>query len=112
MNIEILLIVLTATPIMFVAMVLYASSLLLVARSFSGIVKAVLSMLIYLAFTMVIISPLFFMLSQYQVVIKDSMQNMAIVLFSYAIIMVPSIWYLFKYKIKALQGAGYFLPRK
>jgi glucan phosphoethanolaminetransferase (alkaline phosphatase superfamily) len=94
------------------AAVLYAGLLLTNARLFSGIFKLTFGMAIYLLFACIFASPLFYLIREHRETSNESMVNQLLVLLSYAVIMAPSLVYLLKYKIKSLQRAGYFLPRK
>jgi hypothetical protein len=112
MGIELLKNIGIGMPIMFAAMAVYIYLLLGIARVFSGIGKFVLGMVLYLIFAVIVVLPLFYLIGQNQSAVQESTYNLVAVLFSYCLIMAPSIYYLGKVKIKELQRAGYFLPRR
>jgi len=112
MHIELILTILCFTPAMLAAAVLYAGLLLTNARLFSGTFKLTLGIAIYLLFACIFVSPLFYLIGKHREASSESMANQLLILLSYGVIMVPSLVYLLKYKIKSLQRAGYFLPRK
>ena len=97
---------------MFIATSIYIRLLLGIAHVFSGPIKFVLGMALYLIFTVLVVSPLFYLISENQPAVQESTYNLITVLFSYGLIMAPALYYLGKVKIKSLQRAGYFLPRR
>lgn len=112
MEIELLKNIGIGVPIIFAVVVAYIYLLLGIARVFSGIGKFVLGVGLYLIFALIVVSPLFYLIDKNQPAVQESTYNLVAVLFSYCLIMAPSIYYLGKVKIKELQRAGYFLPRK
>ncbi len=111
MEIELLKYIGIGIPVMFIAMVVYIYLLLGITNVFSGGVKFVLGIVLYLIFAVVVVSPLMYLISLNQPTIQESMYNLVMVLFSYCLIMAPDFYYLSKVKLKELQRAGYFLPR-
>jgi len=112
MEIELLKYIGIGMPVMFIATSIYIRLLLGIAHVFSGSIKFVLGMALYLIFTVLVVSPLFYLISENQPAVQESTYNLITVLFSYGLIMAPAFYYLGKVKIKALQRAGYFLPRR
>jgi len=112
MEIELLKTVCLGVPIMLLLMVTYLNLLLLVARMFTGIIKFIIGMMLYIVFSVVLVSPMMYLIRIIQPVIQDSKYTSLAVLLSYFIIMTPAIYYLVKVKKKELQRAGYFLSLK
>ena len=99
-------------PVMLAAIVVYTYILLGIAQIFSGIVKFVIGMAVYLIFAVMVVLPLFYLINENQPAVQQSTYNLVAVLVSYGLIMAPAMYYLGKVKIKELQRAGYFLPRR
>lgn len=112
MEIELLKSVGMGIPIMFIATVMYIHLLLGIAHIFSGIGKFVLGMAVYLVFAVIVVLPLFYLIGENQPAVQQSTYSFVAVLLSYGLIMAPGMYYLGKVKIKELQRAGYFLPRR
>ena len=112
MEIELLKNIGIGMPIMFSAMVVYIYLLLGIARVFNGIGKFALSMALYLVFAVIVVLPLFYLIGKNQTAVQESTYSLVAVLVSYGLIMAPAIYYLARVKIKELQRAGYFLPRR
>jgi len=112
MEIELLKNVGIGMPVMLAAIVVYTYILLGIAQIFSGIVKFVIGMAVYLIFAVMVILPLFYLINENQPAVQQSTYNLVAVLVSYGLIMAPAMYYLGKVKIKELQRAGYFLPRR
>jgi len=111
MEIELLKSIALGIPIMFFAMVVYINLLLGIACIFGGVFKFILSMLLYIAFSIAVVLPLVYLVNQTSADEQESTYNLIAALCGYALIMAPSFYYLGKVKIKELQRAGYFLPR-
>ncbi|NBI56293.1 hypothetical protein [Photobacterium alginatilyticum] len=112
MEIELLKIIGLGMPTVFIFMVIYVHLLLGVSRMFAGIVKFILGMMLYIAFSVVIVSPVTYLIRINQPAIQESNYTFLAVLLSYLIIITPAIYYLIKVKKKELQRAGYFLSLK
>jgi len=112
MEIELIKTIIVGMPVMLLVTAIYVYLLLGIAKIFNGLIKFIIGMVNYLAFSVVIVLPLFYLISSNQPAIKESTYTLVAVLFSYLIIMAPGLYYLGKIKLKQLQGAGYFLPRK
>lgn len=112
MEIELLKNIGIGMPVMLAATVVYIYILLGIAQIFSGIGKFVISMAVYLIFAVIVVLPLFYLINENQPAVQQSTYNLVAVLVSYGLIMAPAIYYLGKVKIKELQRAGYFLPRR
>ena len=98
-------------PLMFVAMVIYVFLLLKVSHCFNGIIKGGVSLLLYILFVGIFLSPMYVLLINNQPEIRDSFAEIFMVLISYFIIMSPALYYLLKVKMKELQRAGYYSER-
>ncbi|MDK2750719.1 MAG: hypothetical protein KYX60_08625 [Halomonas meridiana] len=109
---QILLIVAAGVPGAFLATVVYVALLLLIAKHFSGTLKVVVAMPVYVLYSVVMVAPLFYMLGQFRPEINASGLSMGIVALSWGVVVAPSMVYLGKYKIQELRNAGYFLPRR
>lgn len=109
---QILLIVAAAVPGAFLATVVYVALLLHIAKHFSGILKVVAAMPVYILYSVVMVAPLFYMLGEFRPEINASGLSMGIVMLSWGIVVAPSMVYLGKYKIQELRNAGYFLSRR
>ncbi|PSV49857.1 hypothetical protein [Photobacterium indicum] len=112
MEIQLLKSICLGIPTMFIAMVMYIYLLLGIAKVFSGAMKFMLSMMLFLVFSGVVVSPMFYLISSNQPAIQESTYTLVAVLLSYFAIMTPAVYYLVKVRIKELQRAGYFLPRR
>ncbi len=91
--------------------VLYTQALLGVARYFSGIIKFIFSMVFYLVFAVVIVTPLVFIVDDISIQLNESTWYLLLMVIAYGLILTPSFVYLKKEKLHALQKASYFLPR-
>lgn len=111
-SIELLKYILIFAPMILVAFVSYVSLLLGIARALSGVPKLLVGLVIYLVFSLVFVSPLFYLVAQYREVINESISVLLKIMASYAVIVAPGLVYLVKFKIRALRNAGYFLPRR
>ena len=100
-----------ATPIVFVFMVLYIQTLLGVDRYFNGLSKFIISMVIYIIFTAVLVTPLLFLIDNIRIELKESIWYLLSAFFCYVLIVAPACIYLKAKKINELQSAGYFLPK-
>lgn len=112
MEIELLKNIIIGMPIMFFAFAAYIQILLGIAKRFKGAVKFIFGMAIYLVFAVVVTLPLFYLIQANQPSIQQSTYTLVAVLLSYGLIMAPACYYLGKVKIKELQRAGYFVPRR
>jgi hypothetical protein len=112
MEIELLKYIAIGMPLMFIATMVYIKLLLGIAKVTSGIPKFVLGMVVYLIFALALTMPLFYLISINQPAVQESTYSLIAVLVSYCLIVAPALYYLGKVKIKELQGAGYFLPRR
>ena len=112
MLIELFITIFCFTPAMLASAIIYAALLLANAKIFSGVFKFTVGLSIYFIFMCIFVSPLFYLIGQYREAANKSTATLLFVLLSYAIIMAPSLAYLLKFKIRELQDAGYFLPRK
>src|SRR5690554_931319 len=106
---QMLLIVAAGVPGAFLATVVYVALLLLIAKHFSGILKVVVAMPVYILYSVVMVAPLFYMLGEFRTEINASGLNVGIVALSWGVVVAPSMLYLGKYKIQELRNAGYFL---
>ena len=79
---------------------IYAEALLLTSRVFSGSIKLVVSLIVYLIYSPVIVFPLIYLL--------QSINHLLFSCILYLLIIVPGMVYLKIYKLKALRNAGYF----
>lgn len=95
---KILLIVAAGVPGAFLATVVYVALLLLIAKHFSGIMKVVAAMLVYILYSVVMVAPLFYMLGEFRPEINASGLSMGIVMLSWGVVVAPSMVYLGKYK--------------
>jgi hypothetical protein len=111
MSIEFVIYIILGIPVMLLAVASYISVLLAIAKRFTGVIKAIISAVVYFAFSGVIISPMIILGDVIQPPIQDSTSSFIIVLVGFVIITVPGMYYLSKVRIKELQKAGYFLPR-
>lgn len=112
MEIELLKTFVIATPTIFVATAVYIYILLSISRFYSSFAKYTLVIGLYLIFAIIIAFPLFYLIGKNQLAIRESTYNLMAVLVSYCLIMAPSLYYLSRVKIKELQRAGYFRPRR
>jgi hypothetical protein len=112
MIIDFFISVVIGIPVIFISVVAYVHVLLAIAKVFSGIIKFVISMMVYLVFALIVALPMFYLISQNQPAVQESIYSLIAVIFSYCLIMAPAFYYLGKVKIKELQIAGYFLPRR
>jgi hypothetical protein len=111
MYLDLVITISIATPLIFICMVLYTQALLGVARYFSGIIKFIFSMVFYLVFAVVIVTPLVFIVDDISIQLNESTWYLLLMVIAYGLILTPSFVYLKKEKLHALQKAGYFLPR-
>jgi len=102
---------LIAMPLLFFVTILYFASLLFIANKFRGIAKTLLSLISYIVFALCLIFPLLYLIHAFREQINASAPYIFIITMVYGIIIFPSLWYLFKYKKKTLQNAGYFLKK-
>ena len=112
MEVELLKAIGIGMPLMLIAMSVYIHLLLGIAKVFRGILKFALGLAVYLIFGAVLVSPFFYLASENQPAIQESTYIFVSVLLSYVLIVAPAFYYLGKVKIKELQRAGYFLPRR
>jgi hypothetical protein len=111
MSIEMIITTLAMVPAAFVGFTLYVWVLLYVARVFSGFIKDIIAALIYGAFAVLVVTPLYYLISINQPALMEGNNKLlAIVMFSYFVVVAPGFYYLFK-KIGVLRNAGYFKPR-
>ena len=109
---QILLVVVVGVPGAFLATMVYVGALLRIAKHFSGAIKMLIALPIYVLYSVVLVSPLFYMLGQFRPEIQASNLYYAGVLFVWAVVVIPSVVYLGKYRIYELRRAGYFLPSR
>ncbi|KUJ83850.1 hypothetical protein AWR36_008525 [Microbulbifer flavimaris] len=110
MIIEIFKTIAIGAPVVFVTAYAYVHLLLCIAKFSAGIVKLVLSMVVYLASCPLFVAPLIFLVDDARFAIKESTWAFGYVVAGYAAIAAPGFYYLAKIKIQELQRAGYFLP--
>ena len=89
----------------------YIELLLWCARMFSGWFKFTLSMMIYMAYCPVVISPLFYLMSFRAIAARRSGYEITFDCVAYAAMVAPACYYLAKSRLKELQAAGYFKGR-
>lgn len=89
----------------------YVKLLLWLSFTFQGSVKFTLSMMVYVVYAMMMVAPLFYMVSINLPSIQNSVLATFLVLFLYGVNMAPSLYVLTQYK-ERLQIAGYFQERR
>ncbi len=90
--------------------ILYVASLLYIAKVLSGVLKGIVSAIIYGFFAVLIVYPLIYLININQPELMQGDNQLLInILISYAVIVTPGFIYLFS-KIGALRSAGYFKP--
>tara|TARA_R110001599_G_scaffold351322_1_gene582905 strand:- start:125 stop:499 length:375 start_codon:yes stop_codon:yes gene_type:complete len=109
---QILLIVVVGVPGAFLATLGYVGALLSIAKHFSGAIKMLIALPVYVLYSVVLVAPLFYMLGQFRPEIQASNLYFAGVLLAWAVVVIPSVVYLGKYRIYELRRAGYFLPSR
>ncbi len=88
----------------------YVGSLLSIARHFSGALKMLIALPVYVLYSMVLVAPLFYMLGEFRPEMQTSNLNLSAVLVAWGVVVIPSVFYLGRYRIQELRNAGYFLP--
>ena len=109
---QILLIVVVAVPGAFLATLGYVGALLSIAKHFSGAIKMLIALPVYVLYSVVLVAPLFYMLGQFRQAIQASNLYFVGVLLAWVVVVIPSVFYLGKYRIHELRRAGYFLPSR
>lgn len=89
----------------------YVKLLLWTSSIFRGLTKFVLVLMIYVVYVVVLIAPLFYMISINHDAIENSVFAIFLVLLLYGVILAPSLYVVAHYK-ERLQVAGYFLERR
>ena len=112
MGFDLIKIIVLGIPVVFTVTVIYAYLLLAIARVFSGVVKFSVSMVLYLIFSFLMVCPMLYLINMNKLEIKESTTTLFAVLFGYAVMLAPAMYYLIKVKMKALQRAGYFQSRR
>lgn len=79
-----------------------------VPRTITGWKKDALSAVLYLLFTPVFVSPMFFLLIQERHAMKESTWYFVFSLLGFFLTVAPSIYYMRKIKGNELKAAGYF----
>src|SRR5690606_27930338 len=83
---QILLIVVAGVPGAFLATLGYVGALLSIAKHFSGAIKMLIALPVYVLYSVVLVSPLFYMLGQFRPEIQASDLYFAGVLFAWAVV--------------------------
>jgi hypothetical protein len=109
---QILLIVVAGVPGAFLATLGYVGALLSIAKHFSGAIKMMIALPVYVLYSVLLVAPLFYMLGQFRSEIQASNFSLAAVLVGWVAVVMPSVVYLGKYRIQELRRAGYFLPSR
>ncbi|MBE94268.1 MAG: hypothetical protein CMG89_04320 [Marinobacter sp.] len=109
---QILLVVVVGVPGAFLATLGYVGALLRIAKHFSGALKFLIALPIYILYSVVMVAPLIYMLGQFRSGIQSSNLYLAAVLVAWAVVVIPSVVYLGKYRVHELRRAGYFLPAR
>lgn len=107
---QISLIVVLGTPAAFLATLCYVGALLSIAKHFSGAIKMMIALPVYVLYSVLLVAPLFYMLVKFRSGIQASNFTLAAVLVVWAVVVTPSVAYLGRYRIRELRSAGYFLP--
>ncbi len=109
---QMLFIVVVGMPAAFLATLGYVGALLSIAKCFSGAVKMLIALSVYVLYSVLLVAPLFYMLGQFRAQIQASNLHFAGVLLAWAVVVIPSVVYLGKYRLYELRRAGYFLPSR
>lgn len=109
---QILLIVVVGVPGALLATLGYVGALLSIAKHFSGAIKMLMALPVYVLYSVVLVAPLFYMLGRFRPEIQASNLYFAGVLLAWTVVVIPSVVYLGKYRIYELRRAGYFLPSR